>query len=383
MKLAIWGTGKLAAKLLRQLEDTKRRTNIKIQGGGKYAWSYEIVYFLETNPLQTTYNGIQLLHGFELSWNDFDLLIIAVSKYEEILDYIDKNIKNFQKYKHKVINSAQFTFNMRTDSNTSPYNSCVVNHGLKFIFNTNDNVIGEDMLLTGSVYSERLINTFFDLVKCYYGDIRGNIFLDIGANIGTTSVYVKKIIAPYLRVIGLEPQKELYEIFRVNCILNEVEDIETMMLGISNNNGDRILRYIKDNPGGSYITDKIEKENDIENIAVMTLSKFVIEQNIDIKDIGYIWMDTEGHESEIIEGGLSVLTKRKIPLMQECSPFSYKSKEMLKSYIHNMQMLYSNFIDVGQYLKSNVLTVRKTIDLEQYIDIMMNNEIRQTDLFFF
>jgi hypothetical protein len=156
-----------------------------------------------------------------------------------------------------------------------------------------------------------------------------------------------------------------------------------MMLGISNNNGDRILRYIKDNPGGSYITDKIEKENDIENIAVMTLSKFVIEQNIDIKDIGYIWMDTEGHESEIIEGGLSVLTKRKIPLMQECSPFSYKSKEMLKSYIHNMQMLYSNFIDVGQYLKSNVLTVRKTIDLEQYIDIMMNNEIRQTDLFFF
>ena len=33
MKLAIWGTGKLAAKLLRQLEDTKRRTNIKIQGG--------------------------------------------------------------------------------------------------------------------------------------------------------------------------------------------------------------------------------------------------------------------------------------------------------------------------------------------------------------
>ena len=95
MKLAIWGTGKLAAKLLRQLEDTKRRTNIKIQGGGKYAWSYEIVYFLETNPLQTTYNGIQLLHGFELSWNDFDLLIIAVSKYEEILDYIDKNIKNF------------------------------------------------------------------------------------------------------------------------------------------------------------------------------------------------------------------------------------------------------------------------------------------------
>lgn len=58
--------------------------------------------------------------------------------------------------------------------------------------------------------------------------------------------------------------------------------------------------YINTNPGGSYIADMCDQNG--EEILTETIDSFVQRRNIDSKEIGFIWMDTEGAESEIIEG---------------------------------------------------------------------------------
>ena len=52
---------------------------------------------------------------------------------------------------------------------------------------------------------------FFELSNKYYGGQNKKYFLDIGASIGTTSIYVKKKFGKDLCVIGFEQSKEKFD----------------------------------------------------------------------------------------------------------------------------------------------------------------------------
>ncbi|MCI8504539.1 MAG: FkbM family methyltransferase [Dorea sp.] len=379
MKIAIYGTGNYALRFIRRLVDTKRRTRIM---GIEY-WDCEIVYFVESFPTEKSFYGKKIIQANQIKWNDFDYLIVAIRQYEEITEYLKSNVSHYEDNKDKIVHSLKFASNMQQDAKASPYTSCNVIGDLSFLFDTMDITIGEDMLTTRHTYSESLIQAFFDLAQQYYGDMGTNekIFFDIGANIGTTSIYVKKIIAPTLRVIGIEAGKKNYDLFRANCILNDVEDIEAANIAFSNNNDSMKYIYINTNPGGSYIADMCDQNG--EEILTETIDSFVQRRNIDSKEIGFIWMDTEGAESEIIEGGMSTLSVKKIPLMQEYNPMIYKNKGTYDGYIKNIKKLYSNFIDVSYYLTSGLKIIKNVNELDNYTEKMQREGRDQIDVFFF
>lgn len=139
--------------------------------------------------------------------------------------------------------------------------------------------------------------------------------------------------------------------------------------------------YINTNPGGSYIADMCDQNG--EEILTETIDSFVQRRNIDSKEIGFIWMDTEGAESEIIEGGMSTLSVKKIPLMQEYNPIIYKNKGTYDGYIKNIKKLYSNFIDVSYYLTSGLKIIKNVNELDNYTEKMQREGRDQIDVFFF
>lgn len=381
MKIAIYGTGNYALRFIRRLEDTKRRTRIM----GNVHWEYEIIYFIESFPTKESFYGKKLVNANQIKWCDFDYLVVAVRQYEEVLKYLENNVTGFEDNADKIVHSLKFTSNMQQDAEVSPYTSCNVAGGLSFLFDTMDRTIGEDMLAKRCTYSESLIRTFFILVRQYYGYTETNmnekIFFDIGANIGTTSIYVKKLLNPTLRVIGIEAGEKNYNLFRVNCILNDAEDIEVEKLAFSNNNDPMKYIYINTNPGGSYIADACDQNG--EEVLTETFDSFIQRRNIDSKDIGYIWMDTEGAESEIIEGGMNTLSVKKIPLMQEYNPMTYKRKGTYESYLNNIKKIYSSFIDVNCYLISNFKVINSVDELKRFTEKMQSEGRNQADLFFF
>lgn len=383
MKIAIYGTGNYALRLLRRLEDTKIRTKIM----GEQQWDYDVVYYIESIPSKESFYGKRVVKVNQINWDDFDFLVIAIRHHEAIKGDLKKYVKGYEKNKRKVVHSLEFTSSMQQNIAISPYTSCNVAGGLKFLFNTMDRAIGEEMLTTKHTYSELLIQAFFILAQRHCGyvneNMRGKIFLDIGANIGTTSIYVKKIVNPELRVIGIEPGKNNYDLFRVNCILNNVEEIEAKEIGLSNNNNSKKYVYINTNPGGSYVVGENICGENVSNVSMQTLDEFCSGGGIGVSDIGYIWLDTEGAESEIIEGGMTTLSSKRIPLMQEYNPIAYKKRGTYENYLNNMKILYSNFIDMSDYLTSNIEVIKETIELEEYTEKIVKNGKSQTDLFFF
>lgn len=74
-----------------------------------------------------------------------------------------------------------------------PYRSLIV-EGIKYFYSRTDRVIPQDMLRSGLNWAGGDIENFVKAAdRIFYRDVPTNtgIFLDIGGNIGTTSIYCK------------------------------------------------------------------------------------------------------------------------------------------------------------------------------------------------
>lgn len=80
---------------------------------------------------------------------------------------------------------------------------------------------------------------------------------------------------------------------------------------------------------------------------------------------------------------MTTLSSKRIPLMQEYNPIAYKKRGTYENYLNNMKILYSNFIDMSDYLTSNIEVIKETIELEECTEKIVKNGKSQTDLFFF
>ena len=228
-----------------------------------------------------------------------------------------------------------------------PYRSAVVNPSISYIYSRTDIVIGKKMMYSGKNYSEELINAFFDLTDKYYSSKkRTGIFFDIGANIGTTSIYVKKVLNPMFRVIGVEAGEQNYRVCKANCILNGVGDIDIVHVALGENKGEGKYFYSSRNPGASRIVKS--EAIALEDVNIMRFDDLCTDMRISAIDIDYIWMDTEGFESKIIAGAIGVLSSGNIPMLQEFNPEAYDDWDRYKSNIGNC---YTNFIDMDEFIR--------------------------------
>lgn len=125
----------------------------------------------------------------------------------------------------------------------------------------------------------------------YREDTGREIVVDIGANIGSFSIYAAHYRA---KVFAIEPEPHNYEALVNNIKLNNLESrITPICIGISDQEGTAI---ISDEGGGSTILDNKPGTE----IQLITLDKFI--QDYKIESIGVLKIDTEGSEYETIMG---------------------------------------------------------------------------------
>ena len=121
---------------------------------------------------------------------------------------------------------------------------------------------------------------------------KGGVVIDIGANIGSFSIYSAHKGAT---VYAVEPEPHNLEALKTNVSINNMQDvIHILPYGISNYKGTAV---INDMGGGSTIKDDGIFGAEIE---IMTLDNLFSLYNIEEVDI--LKIDVEGAELEIING---------------------------------------------------------------------------------
>lgn len=134
------------------------------------------------------------------------------------------------------------------------------------------------------------------------------LFLDIGAHTGT---YAISLASKCREVVAFEPQKATYYALCGSVAMSGLSDRITchrIGLGSDDQAGEQVLKIVSNDGGGSSLA-PAEHETTLreESIEVRTLDSF------GLKDVGFIKMDVENNELNVLRGALDTLRESGYP----------------------------------------------------------------------
>lgn len=135
----------------------------------------------------------------------------------------------------------------------------------------------------------------------FQGDYKTNrlsnpkTIIDIGANIGDSSVYFARNY-PTASVLAFEPDKNIYSVLLRNIELNNVNNIKPFNLGVSDKNGERV--FYSYNFSGLSGFNKLDKRSKKTRVKIISLNKVFSSNNLKIVDL--LKLDCEGAEYDIL-----------------------------------------------------------------------------------
>lgn len=314
----------------------------------------DIVGFVESRMSRKCFHGKQVIAGQELAGYEYDYVILANTHEVEIERefHLEPSKTLYYRQIPRPDGVRLFTYQI-TDQvrGLMPYLS-VECDGLKFLYNRTDFLMPDAMSFYKSTWSKAEMEFFWHVAP------RSNtgIFMDIGANIGTTSIYFKKKLATNLSYIAFEPVKENFKVLKTNCILNDCEDIVVENLGISDSESVMGLTVVEANYGGSRVTDRGEKQDFCQT---MQLDTYIRDNNISPREVSYIWMDIEGHEANAVAGARELLSQSNASLFMEYNAKEYKTCGKLANVLDTLCSIYHSFLCYEQYIAG--ITQRRSI----------------------
>jgi FkbM family methyltransferase len=239
------------------------------------------------------------------------------------------------KYAHNVIKNNRTSLTIGTDNpNWKMFNV----EEFRFVCHKNDynKTFESGMLL------ERMILN----ISKEYIDPNKNI-IDIGANIGNHTVVYSNFTNG--SVYSFEPQKEIYDILLENIKINKCSNVKAFNFGISDREDKFFMnaRYDCPNNFGSF---SIQKQTSPTGITVECKPI----DSFDIENVGFIKIDVEGHELNVLKGIASLLARDKPTLIIEIwdhASNTYETFDFLKSINYKPLKKLGN----SDYLFVNIL----------------------------
>ncbi|WP_421659092.1 FkbM family methyltransferase [Leptothermofonsia sp. ETS-13] len=144
----------------------------------------------------------------------------------------------------------------------------------------------------------------------------GMTFLDIGANDGIYALFASRCVGERGLVLAFEPSQREFKNLQENINLNQLSNIQTFQLALSNTEGITTLKiadfeHSGQNTFGEFVHDVVACEQ-IESVPVKRLDNVIETANIQAIDV--IKIDIEGAEFSVLQGAQNLL-KQHHPLL--------------------------------------------------------------------
>ena len=248
------------------------------------------------------------------------------------------------------------------------YMSCTTSDGLHYVATSKDNTILGTMYLNQKNWAEKSMRLFRMLTDKFYGiDDSNGLFLDLGANIGTTGIYFLKKFVPNLKLLAFEPDPENYKLLRANLILNDLyENAIVENYGLGDTETEMTMYRAPLNPGSNSLV--VDDRQEKELVKIIPLDKYFEENKLNAKDIKYIWIDTEGFEPQVLLGAKNILTENPAPVFMEFNPDLYKKYGYYEKMMQFLSEFYTHYVLVQQAFQGAQIEVSPIENLWQYQD---------------
>lgn len=188
-----------------------------------------------------------------------------------------------------------------------------------FFVDPSDRVVGTNLVWRGEWQKEELLRTISALERA--NKLRpGQAFIDVGANIGTHTVYALKS-GNFGRAIAFEPEPSNLKLLQRNAAANGYTAIvDARDVALSNAPGNATLHLHPRNKAAHAIG----RRPSLDGLGSIDVRLARLEDELSAlspEQIGLVWIDVEGHESEVVEGLGRFIGQ--VPLAIEYAPYRY------------------------------------------------------------
>jgi FkbM family methyltransferase len=201
----------------------------------------------------------------------------------------------------------------------------------------------------------------------------GSTLIDIGANIGTTTVSAIRRHG-FARAVALEPEPRNFGLLRLNLLANGVDSSVTAIeVGASDRVGRVDFVRSRTSSGEHALAQFVpaDRLHHIISVEAATIDSLVREGMIDPAKIGLVWMDVEGAEALVLAGA-STLLERRVPIAAAIRP-TKPGWQVTKEALARHLAVYTTVV----HLRSGQL--RTSVELARLLESLKRTE----DLLFF
>ena len=162
------------------------------------------------------------------------------------------------------------------------------------LYNENDEYVGRSIAHYGD-YQREETKLFSKYVK------KGDSVLEIGANIGTHTLWFANRVGDEGRVLAFEPQRLIFQTLCANMALNSKTNVDCKQMGAGSTQ--KITKVpvldpeVENNFGGLSIKDHEEGEE----VAIVPID------HINLSRCDFLKIDVEGMEPDVLMGGLHTI----------------------------------------------------------------------------
>ncbi|WP_185207166.1 FkbM family methyltransferase [Chryseobacterium sp. C3] len=252
-------------------------------------------------------------------------------------------------FKEGIVNFVKRKLNISYLDSVTTYTIKYREKETKIILNRQFGFV-DMMIFKNGIYEKDIIDDMYNELD------KGKIMLDIGSNIGQHSL----ILSSYCKEIyAFEPIPKVYQQFNRSIAKNNIKNIKTFNLGISNRKETKEFNFIEDHAGASSFIDRANEHTNKITVKTDTLENIIGEIHFDLMKI-----DVEGYEAVVILGNKEIILKNRPVIFLEYDRqwiseegsytpddlfnFFNDNKFEIYSRVHNKVIQKSDFSNVFQ-----------------------------------
>jgi FkbM family methyltransferase len=190
----------------------------------------------------------------------------------------------------------------------------------------------------------------------------GSMFVDVGANIGTTTVGAIRWHG-FARAVALEPEPRNVQTLRLNLVANEIESTVTVFqVAVSDRDGEVELA-LSDRSSGAHTLVPLRPDGTSAatlTIPAVSLDSLVRRGVIEPETVGLVWVDAAGAE-RLVFAGASALLERGVPIVTAVRP-TLPGWPQTKESLCQLLRGYTGVADLRRDKEPPVTSLRRLLD---------------------
>ncbi|MEX0790163.1 MAG: FkbM family methyltransferase [Actinomycetota bacterium] len=218
----------------------------------------------------------------------------------------------------------------------------------RILVDTNDGEIGRSLFITHD-YERRYMGAAVDYLKQAGGASPGPVFVDVGANIGISTLDALLHFG-FEKAVCFEPDSRNFRILKMNLVLNDLDEkVSAHRMALSNCEGERLLQRTDGNSGDSQLVTPTDAGGpgggDREMCEITRLDCYLDAHPGLLEQIGLLWIDAQGHDPLVLQGA-ERLMKRGTPVVVEYWPKGLRAHSALDLFETLAGDNYSSVVDL-------------------------------------